>query len=150
LYLPILILAFFISIPCLLLAEKKQRVKSFFTGGILLIALSEFLFWIFTQKLLLSALSLLLFFAAFSLLEAFLPSLVSKTAPPSRKGTALGIYSFSQFIGIFAGGTLGGWVYGAYGLVYVNLFCAILAMIWLGIAFSMKNPQYSNTASQSI
>jgi len=143
LYLPILILAFCISVPCLLIAEKWQRVRPFFMGGILLLILAEFLFWLFASKLLLSALSLLLFFTAFSLLEAFLPSLVSRTAPKTRKGTALGIYSFSQFFGIFVGGTCGGWLYGAFGLTEVNLFCALLAIIWLGIAFHMKNPQYS-------
>lgn len=143
LYLPILILAFLIAVPCLLIAEKWRCVKPFFIGGILLLMLAEFLLWLFASKLLLSALSLLLFFTAFSLLEAFLPSLVSRTAPKTRKGTALGIYSFSQFFGIFVGGICGGWLYGALGLTEVNLFCALLAIIWLGIAFHMKNPQYS-------
>lgn len=144
LYLPILILAFFISVPCLLIAEKWRRVKPFFIGGIFLLMLAEFLLWLFASKLLISALSLLLFFTAFSLLEAFLPSLVSRTAPKTRKGTALGIYSFSQFFGIFVGGTCGGWLYGTFGLTQVNLFCALLAIIWLGIAFHMKNPQYAS------
>ncbi len=144
LYLPILLLAFFISVPCLLMAEKWQRVKPFFMSGIFLLVLAECLLGFFTSKLLLSALSLLLFFTAFSLLEAFLPSLVSRTATTTRKGTALGIYSFSQFFGIFVGGISGGWLYGSFGLVQVNLFCALLAIIWLGIAFHMKNPQYAN------
>lgn len=143
LYLPILILAFLISVPCLLIAEKWRRVKPFFMGGILLLIVAEFLLWFFASKLLLSAFSLLLFFTAFSLLEAFLPSLVSRTAPKTRKGTALGIYSFSQFFGIFVGGICGGWLYGMFGLTQVNLFCALLAIIWLGVAFHMKNPQYS-------
>lgn len=143
LYLPILILAFFFSVPCLLIAEKWRRVKPFFMSGILLLIVAEFLLWLFSSKLLLSAFSLLLFFTAFSLLEAFLPSLVSRTAPKTHKGTALGIYSFSQFFGIFVGGICGGWLYGTLGLTEVNLFCALLAIIWLGIAFHMKNPQYS-------
>lgn len=145
-YLPILITAFCLSIPCILIAEKKRRIKEFFVGGVLLLGIAEFLFWIFAHKLLLSAFSLLLFFTAFSLLEAFLPSLVSRTAPSSRKGTALGIYSFSQFFGIFVGGAFGGWLYGTFGLTEVNLFCAVLAIIWLAIAFNMKNPQYSTTS----
>jgi predicted MFS family arabinose efflux permease len=144
LYLPVLMLAFLISVPCLLIAEKWQRVKPFFLGGIILLALAELLLWFFASNLLLSALSLLLFFTAFSLLEAFLPSLVSRTAPAARKGTALGIYSFSQFFGIFIGGACGGWLYGSFGLTQVNLFCALLTIIWLGIAFRMKNPQYAN------
>ena len=143
LYLPTLILAFCISVVCIVIAEKKHRVKPFFIAAVLLLTLAEISLWIFAKSLLLSALNLLLFFIAFSLLEAFLPSLVSKTAPPARKGTALGIYSFSQFSGIFVGGAVGGWLYGAFGLTDVHLFCATLAIIWLGIAFTMKNPQYS-------
>lgn len=143
LYLPILLLAFAFTIPCIIFAEKKHCVKYFFIGGILLLGLAEFLLWIFAKNLLLSALSLLLFFVAFSLLEAFLPSLVSRTAPSNRKGTALGIYSFSQFFGIFVGGVMGGWLYGTFGLTQVNLFCALLAIIWLAIAFNMKKPLYS-------
>ena len=143
LYLPILIGAFCLSIPCIMLSEKKYWFKKLFCGGILLLAIAEFLFWIFAEKLLISALSLLLFFTAFSLLEAFLPSLVSKIAPSTHKGTALGLYSFSQFSGIFVGGVTGGWLYGTWGLIQVNLFCALWALLWLAIAFHMKNPHHS-------
>lgn len=138
LYLPILISAFLLTIPCILIAEKKHSLKIFFLGAILLLGIAELLLWIFAHYLLLSAFSLLLFFLAFSLLEAFLPSLVSRTAPPARKGTALGIYSCSQFMGIFVGGTAGGWLYGTVGLIHVYLFCVVLAMVWLVIAFKMK------------
>lgn len=143
LYLPTLIAAFLLSIPFIIVAEKKQRLKLFFLGAIATLGIAELLFWIFAHNLLLSALSLLLFFAAFSLLEAFLPSLVSRTAPPHRKGTALGIYSCSQFLGIFVGGTLGGWLYGALGLTHVYLLCVALTGLWFVIAFGMKKPQYS-------
>lgn len=146
LYLPTLLLAFLLSIACIMLAEKKQQIKHFFTGSILILVIAEFLLWIFAHYLLLSAISLLLFFFAFSLLEAFLPSLVSRIAPPHRKGTALGVYSCSQFLGIFTGGSLGGWLYGAFGPAQVYLFCAILAILWSAIAFKMKNPQYSTTS----
>ncbi len=142
LYLPILILAFIFTIPCVVLAEKKHFLKEFFLGAIVTLGIAEYLFWIFAHNLLLSALGLLLFFTAFSVLEAFLPSLVSRTAPPARKGTALGIYSCSQFLGIFVGGSLGGWLYGKAGLVNVYLFCVILTIIWLAIAFFMKSPQH--------
>jgi len=143
LYLPIFIGAFCLSIPCMLIAEKKQCVKKIFCAGIIVLALSEFLFWQYAENLLLSAVSLLLFFTAFSLLEAFLPSLVSKIAPPTHRGTALGLYSFSQFFGIFVGGMLGGLLYGSWGLTQVNLFCAALSLLWLAIAFQMKNPHHS-------
>lgn len=135
--------AFILSIPCIVIAEKKHCVKLFFIAAIVLLGLSEGFLWKFAHNLLISSINVLLFLSAFSLLEAFLPSLVSKTAPSARKGTALGFYSCSQFLGIFAGGALGGWLYGSFGLIEVYLFCGILALIWATIAFGMKNPHYS-------
>lgn len=142
LYLPVLVLAFICSIPCIILAEKKRRLKQFFISAICLLGVAELIFWLFPNKMMFSALSLFLFFTGFSVLEAFLPSLVSKTAPAARKGTALGIYSCSQFLGIFAGGSIAGWLYGLFGLTNVFLFCTILAILWAALAFRMKNPQH--------
>ena len=48
-----------------------------------------------------TAIALLVFFAAFNLLEATLPSLISKIAPVGAKGTAIGVYSSVQFLGTF-------------------------------------------------
>ncbi|HSW93379.1 MAG TPA: MFS transporter [Gammaproteobacteria bacterium] len=142
LYLPVLLLAFACSIPCIILAEKKQRLTFFFLGAILMLMVSEVIFWQFADSILFSSLGLFLFFTGFSVLEAFLPSLVSKTAPAHRKGTALGIYSCSQFFGIFVGGSTAGWLYGKIGLTNVYLFCTILAILWATLAFRMKNPQH--------
>ena len=49
-----------------------------------------------------------LFFIAFGGLEPILPSEVSKSAPASAYGTALGVYNTMQFLGSFAGGALAG------------------------------------------
>ncbi len=49
-----------------------------------------------------------LFFTAFNAMEAMLPSLVTKFAPPAAKGAATGVFSSSQFVGIFVGGAAGG------------------------------------------
>jgi MFS family permease len=137
-YLPGVLFAFILSIPLITMAEKKQQVKNFFVGAIFILAISECLLWLFAKYLLILIVSLILFFTAFSLLEAFLPSLVSRTTPPTRKGTALGIYSCSQFLGIFTGGVTGGWLYGQFGLTSVYLFCVILTLIWVIIAVNMK------------
>lgn len=132
-YLPVLLLAFISSFILILVAEKKHRHRVVFISSIALLGLAEILLWVFSHSLLISTLGLLLFFIAFSVLEAFLPSMVSKAAPPQRKGTALGIYSCSQFLGIFIGGSLGGWLYGAFGLTQVYLFCVGLTILWLVI-----------------
>lgn len=142
LYLPTLLMAFIGSLVCIGLSERKQKIKPFFLSGIMLIGAAEFLLWAAHTDLLLAAIGLGLFFTGFSLLEAFLPSLVSRTAPAERKGSALGIYSCAQFLGIFIGGVLGGWIYGKFSLPGVYLFCVTLAFLWLVIAFFMQPPRY--------
>lgn len=142
-YVPSLILAFAFSVLLLMHAEKNQQIKTFFLLGIILLGCAELLLWSFAKNRLLSACGLLLFFTAFSLLEAFLPSLVSRIAPVNRRGTALGIYSSSQFLGIFIGGIVGGWLYSSAGLTSVYLFCVLLTILWLSVAFRMKNPHHS-------
>ncbi len=143
LYLPALLLAFVFSLLMIVYAEKNQQVKRFFLIGIATLGISELILTGWTSNILLSAAALWLFFTGFSLLEAFLPSYVSRTAPKARKGTAMGIYSCSQFLGIFVGGSLGGWLYGTFGLAHVYLFSALLTLLWFAIASGMKNPQHS-------
>ena len=87
-------------------------------------------------------LTLLLFFLAFNVLEALLPSLIVKFAPADKKGTAMGVYSTSQFGGAFIGGLVGGMLYGAVGLHAVFLFSAFMALIWVGVAATMQTPRY--------
>ena len=84
--------------------------------------------------------SLVLFFTAFNLLEASLPSLISRLAPAARKGTAMGVYSSSQFLGAFLGGALGGWCYGAYGFAGVFAANAVVCAVWLVVAAGMRKP----------
>lgn len=145
LYIPILLIAFVSSLAGIFLAEKKRQVKPYFIGGILILASSEALLWFFAEHTFLTALGLCLFFTAFTLLEAFLPSLVSRTAPAASKGTALGLYSCAQFFGIFIGGFVGGWLYQTAGMLSVYLFCLFTALLWLGIAYRMNPPRYLMT-----
>jgi len=144
-YLPTLLVAFIICLFCIGVAEKKQQLKLFFLGGILTLGLAEFFLWQMPSNLFLTAISLSLFFSGFSLLEAFLPSLITRTAPASRKGSALGLYSCSQFLGIFVGGALGGILYGKYHFAGVYLFCIILLCFWFTLAFFMQAPRYLMT-----
>jgi predicted MFS family arabinose efflux permease len=141
-YLPVLISAMLAVIPFVILAEKKRKLRAVFLGAIILVITAEMgLSFAATNLLLLSGF-LGLFFCGFNLLEATMPSLVSKTAPSDLRGTAMGIYSSSQFMGSFMGGLLGGWLYGDYGATLVFLGCAIMATLWLIIALFMQPPSY--------
>lgn len=141
-YLPTLLIAFVVSLIFIGIAEKRKQLKPFFMGGIFTLALAELLLWSVHTSITSAAIGVCLFFAGFSLLEAFLPSLVSRTAPAGRKGTAMGIYSCSQFLGIFVGGVIGGWLYGKFSFTGVYVFCIVSALTWLVLASLMKPPRY--------
>jgi MFS family permease len=133
-YLPILVCAYVLMVPFIILAEKKQQIKPVFLGSITVLLLSQLLLWQLHQTWLNCLISLILFFTAFTLLEATLPSLVSKLAPAANRGTAMGVYSTSQFLGIFFGGIMGGWLFATWGLASIFLGCALAYLLWLLIA----------------
>jgi len=134
-YLPVFLCALLATAPCLLMIEKKGWVKYGIAGLIGMLIISELgILYFFKWKWGL-ALSLWLFFTAFNTLEASLPSLVSRFAPAQLKGTALGIYSSAQFLGLFLGGVVGGCLDTYYGMVGVLTFCFTLAVVWLTWVF---------------
>jgi MFS family permease len=141
-YLPALVAALILSMICIGLAERKQQIKQYFLAGVLALVCSELMLWTGLHSMLFATVSIGLFFAGFTLLEAFLPSLISRTAPASCKGSAMGIYSCSQYSGIFIGGVLGGWLYGQYHFSGVYLFCVILALFWTILVLLMRQPRY--------
>lgn len=141
-YLPVFVLAIATMVPFVILAEKKRRMKPVFLGFIALIALSDLGFiWLGNSYWAMFAL-LYAFFTGFNLLEATLPSMVSKTAPPDLKGTAMGVYSTAQFLGAFAGGVGAGWLHGHYGIAAVFGYCTLAALAWLVVALFMAAPRY--------
>lgn len=140
-YLPTLLGSFVISLACIGMAERKGKLKPYFIGGILSLLVASLLMSFFPANLSLMVLGLSAFFGGFSLMEAFLPSLISRTAPADRKGSAMGVYSCSQFLGIFVGGVLGGWLYGKFSFSGVYFFCATLSLFWLIIAMIMQTPR---------
>lgn len=145
LYLPVLLLSLPMAVPFILQAEKHRRMKQMFVGAVLVVALAEGGLALLHGSLWSIALLLFVFYSAFNLLEAILPSLIAKMAPPDRKGTAMGVYSSSQFFGAFVGGAAGGWLHGHYGFGAVFLFCGAVALVWLVLAASMESPRYLGT-----
>ncbi|HFD78776.1 MAG TPA: MFS transporter [Gammaproteobacteria bacterium] len=144
-YLPVMLLSLPMAIPFIIQAEKYRRMKQVFVGAVVVIALAELGLYEFHSGVLGIAFLLFVFYAAFNLLEAILPSLIAKMAPPDRKGTAMGFYSSSQFFGAFVGGSVGGWLHGRFDLGAVFLFCALMALVWLVFAVGMKSPRYLST-----
>lgn len=140
-YLPVLVCSVLIMIPFMLQAERRGRVKQIFTGAILVLAVAETGLFLLSPTLTHVVILLIIFFAAFNLLEAMLPSLISRVAPVDCRGTAMGVYSSSQFMGAFLGGALGGLVQGRFGIPAVFLAAALLLLIWLLTAIPMRPPR---------
>jgi len=145
LYAPVFLVSIVLMVPFIILAEAKRRMKPVFVGAILVLGLSLLMMLLSAQNLVVIALALGLFFTAFNLLEASLPSLVAKISPADRKGTAMGVYSSSQFLGAFAGGVLGGWAYGQGGSQLLLGLCITMIAGWFVLAASMKSPRYVST-----
>ena len=141
-YLPILITSMAAIIPFVIIAEKKRKMKAVFIGAIVALILANLSLFLFFNNLYCLIACLWLFFCGFNLLEATLPSLISKTAPGDLKGTAMGAYSTSQFMGAFIGGATGGLIYGALGAEFVFLFAATIASTWAIVAVFMNQPKY--------
>ena len=145
-YLPVMVLAMGAMVPFVIIAEKRRQMKPVFLGGIAVMALSLLGLYLSTNSLLAMAVGLFVFFTAFNLLEATLPSLISKVAPVESKGTAMGVYTSSQFIGAFLGGILGGWIHTAFGLEAVFLAAALGVAAWLLIASGMARPPHLSSS----
>ncbi len=141
-YLPVMGLAMVVIIPFILLAEKKQKVRGVLVGAVAALILAELGLSELDGTLTGMVIMLWLFFSAFNLLEAILPSLVAKLAPTAHKGTAMGAYTTAQFLGVFAGGLIGGWISDHLGSETVFMFNAIVTIVWLLLAFTMKSPRY--------
>ncbi len=140
LYLVVLVVSVIAMVPFIIMAEKYGKMKIVFSGAVLVIALAATLLFSFAESWLLAGIMLALFFTAFNLLESTLPSLISKTAPVDAKGTAMGVYSTSQFFGGFLGGMAGGWVHQQYGYEWVFITAAAVALLWFFVALTMQKP----------
>jgi len=139
-YLPVVFASFVLMLPPIFYAERRARVKPVFVGAVLVLLLAQggFLYGSGMFRSLVA--NLVVFFVVFNILEASLPSLVSRIAPPQAKGTALGIYNTTQSLGLFLGGAAGGWLaqhWGASGVFGVGI---ALALLWLAIAVTMQAP----------
>ncbi|SHL18116.1 Predicted arabinose efflux permease, MFS family [Nitrosospira sp. Nsp11] len=139
-YLPVLLLSMVLIVPAIIYGEKKAKLKQIFVISIAVLLASQVMLAYAFDSLWGTTLALLVFFTAFNLLEATLPSLISKIAPVGAKGTAIGVYSSVQFLGAFVGATVGGYLYQHYGASALYAFCGALLTLWLIFAITMKAP----------
>jgi MFS family permease len=130
LYLPAVLLSFLGMIPLIIISEKFKKTKYILLISILLLIVSQIIFFSLNLNFKVFLITLTIFFVAFNTVEALLPSLLSRTASASKRGLAMGIFSTSQFLGTFIGGAIGGFIYDIYDLNSVFLFTIFVAIIW--------------------
>lgn len=145
-YLPTLLGSFFIMVPFMIVAIKKQKEKELFVSAIALLVVTLLMF---SQDWPLFGLVALIvaFFVAFNYLEATMPATLSRIAPVGEKGSAMGIFSTSQFLGAFSGGAIGGVASSVLGEKAIFWLIAIAVVIWLFAALGMKRPAKSKSLS---
>ncbi len=139
-YLPVLLGSMALMVPAIIYGEKRGELKRVFVSAVALMLAAQIGFAFSMHAFWGVVAALFAYFVAFNTLEATLPSLISKIAPPEAKGTAMGVYNTSQALGLFFGGAVGGWLAQHQGFPAVFVFCAVLMGVWLLAAATMTAP----------
>jgi MFS family permease len=128
---------------------KKQKETQMFSAAVALLTLALLLLWYLPTNITTLIILVMMFFTAFNYLEATMPSILSRIAPAGVKGSVMGIYSSSQFLGAFAGGILGGFIAGEFGEQTIFLVTGLFALVWLFLTLGMKPLKKSKAYSFS-
>jgi MFS family permease len=148
LYLPVVLASFALMVPPIVYADRRGRSKPVMAACVALLAADLAAFALAGPGIAVLAGLLLVFFAAFNVLEALLPSLVSRIAPAHARGAAIGVYNTAQTLGLFFGGLGGGWIAGRFGAGMVFGVCTVLTLGWLALAAGMRAPQDAGAINQ--
>ncbi len=130
-YTPAIIAAVIVMVPLIILAEKKNKMAAIFRLNIAFIAATALGLYFFPHHFWNLVFWIFLFFVAFNVLEATLPSLLARRCPPEVKGTAMGIYNTAQSAGMFFGGMAGGALGKYYGEASILVMCVLFSVVWL-------------------
>ncbi len=148
-YLPLLFIGFAIAIPFIIIAEKKRKMRQVFLAAIALMTAALAMLALGSQVGVGIILGLLLYFMGFNLLEATIPSWISKRAPVANKATAMGLNSSSQFFGAFVGGAMGGLLLNQPNLLAWGILAIIMGAALL-IILPIAQPPYLSSTTVTI
>lgn len=148
LYFPIVVIAFFGMVPMIIIAEKKHLSRQMVQVALVIMLAALAAAWFLKHWLWGLIAALMLFFIAFNFLEATLPALIARIAPAGDKGSAMGIYSSSQFLGAFFGGSMAGAMAQYADKQGVLILAAAMVLLWLWMSRGMRHP--SNLKSVSL
>lgn len=148
-YLPLLFIGFAVAIPFIIIAEKKRKMRQVFLGAIALMTASLVILALGSQVGVGIIFGLLLYFMGFNLLEATIPSWISKRAPVANKATAMGLNSSSQFFGAFVGGAMGGLLLSQPNVLAWGILAIIMAASLL-LIIPIADPPYLSSTTVTI
>lgn len=141
-YLPLLVISLFFAFPSIILAEKYRKMRGIFITAIVSIVAGLVVLSFGYQSKYILITGLALFFIAFNVMEALLPSWLSKSAPIQSKATAMGVNASGQFLGAFCGGMLGGQLLMLNNTSIGWSVLAAIAIIWLLLSLGLTQPRY--------
>ncbi|MDX1667814.1 MAG: MFS transporter [Limnobacter sp.] len=137
-YLPVVLGSFVLMVPIMIWGEKQGKTRQVKLFAIALLGMVMCGFLLGSQVGWMIVALLVFYFIAFNLLEATLPSWVSRVAPLSHRGLALGVYNTSQALGLFFGGALGGYVSSQWGAQTVFEVVLLCISAWFLLALGIK------------
>ncbi len=140
LYVPVMVVAFLMMVPFMIVAEKKKMIVQVFTAAVALMLVVQVLFYLAPVGWVLTGLLLTFYFMAFNYLEAAMPSLLSRLVPKEVKGTAMGVFNTAQFLGAAIGGAIGGLLYQHFGAQGVYLASGVILSVWLWMSLGQMMP----------
>ena len=125
-YLPVIVVSLMFMVPAVMMTEKKRMHKEAIGLTLLAIIMSLGIMITGMYSFVMLVFALLLYFIPFNILEALLPSAVSRTCPPAQKGLALGVFNMTQALGVAAGGFFGGLMTAQFG--HISVFVMAMAL----------------------
>lgn len=146
-YVPVLVGSILLMAPLLILGMRRERTFWVFRLAILIVLVGQCVLFSGADQAISLIAGLVCFFVGFNLLEAMLPSLMTRLSPGYAKGTAIGVYNTFEFAGVFAGGALGGILLGLFGSSGVFAFCVLATLMWLVVALTGRTPQLRNSVT---
>ncbi len=139
-YLPVLVASIVLMLPFVRQVDRQGRGKPLLVGAVAALGAAQVALALTLHSLAGMVVALTLFFTALNLLEAMLPSLVSKCAPENARGAAVGVNASMQFLGAFVGATAAGYLSQHAGGTSVFILGVGLTLVWLAASATMAAP----------
>ena len=140
-YLPMLFFGAIAMFSMAILAEVKKKHREVMLLGALILSFSFIIYGIglYQQSLIIFLVGLFLFFIGFNVFEPLFPSLITKLTSANTKGTASGLYNFSQFIGHFFGAVIAGVLFNGSSWILMGILLIMsLFFFYILLSFPKK------------